>query len=55
MNYTFNDQFTVGGNDYYSPNFLNLGAWGNYASIIGKGIAPGTWFGSQRHRHVRLG
>ena len=44
----------VGANEYYSPNFLNTGAWGNYASITGKYTAPGTYFGSQRHRHVRL-
>jgi uncharacterized protein (TIGR02001 family) len=41
-----NDQFTVGLNEYYSPNFLNLGAWGNYASITGKWTAPSTTFGS---------
>jgi hypothetical protein len=43
---TINDQFAVGVNEYYSPNFLNLGAWGNYASITGKWTAPSTTFGS---------
>src|SRR6476620_759747 len=43
---TLNDQFAVGVNEYYSPNFLNLGAWGNYASITGKWTAPSTTFGS---------
>jgi hypothetical protein len=41
-----NDQFTVGLNEYYSPNFLNTGAWGNYASVTGKWTAPSTTFGS---------
>jgi hypothetical protein len=43
---TINDQFAVGANEYYSPNFLNLGAWGNYASITGKWTAPSTTFGA---------
>jgi hypothetical protein len=46
VNVTLNDMFAVGVNEYYSPNFLNLGAWGNYASITGKFTAPGTWFGA---------
>lgn len=46
VNVTLNDQFAVGLNEYYSPNFLNLGAWGNYASITGKWTAPSTTFGS---------
>ena len=46
VNVTINDQFAVGFNEYYSPNFLNLGAWGNYASITGKWTAPATTFGS---------
>ena len=55
VNYTFNDQFALGVNEYYSPNFLNLGAWGNYASVTGKWIAPSTMFGTSRRRHLRLG
>ena len=46
VNYTINDMWQVGANEYYSPNFLNSGAWGNYASITGKFIAPSTIFGS---------
>ena len=46
VNYTFNDYFSMGGNVYYSPNFLNTGAEGTYASIVGKAIAPSTWFGA---------
>jgi uncharacterized protein (TIGR02001 family) len=46
VNYTFNDSFSMGGNVYYTPSFLNSGAEGTYASIVGKAIAPGTWFGS---------
>jgi Bacterial protein of unknown function (Gcw_chp) len=46
VNITLNDQFAVGFNEYYSPNFLNLGAWGNYASVTGKWTAPSTTFGS---------
>lgn len=46
VNITLNDQWQFGVNEYYSPNFLNLGAWGNYASITGKWTAPSTTFGS---------
>ena len=46
VNYTFNDNFSMGGNIYYTPSFLNRGAEGNYASIVGKAIAPSTWFGA---------
>lgn len=46
MTYTVNDNWSFGVNEYYSPNFLNSGAWGNYASITGKYIAPSTVFGS---------
>jgi uncharacterized protein (TIGR02001 family) len=46
LNITINDNWAVGFNEYYSPNFLNLGAWGNYASITAKWIAPSTTFGS---------
>ena len=40
VNYTFNDSFQMGGNVFYSPNFLNTGANGTYASITGKYTAP---------------
>ncbi len=46
VNITINDNWAVGFNEYYSPNFLNLGAWGNYASITAKYTAPATIFGS---------
>src|SRR6202022_1185987 len=46
VNVTLNDQWQFGVNEYYSPNFLNLGAWGDYASITGKWTAPGTMFGT---------
>lgn len=43
----------VGRNEYYSPNFLNLGAWGT-TSIVGQWTAPSTTFMLSGHRHVRL-
>jgi hypothetical protein len=43
---TLNDQWAVGVNEYYSPNMLNLGAWGDYASITAKWTAPSTTFGA---------
>lgn len=46
VTWTVNDMFAIGGNEYYSPNFLNTGAWGNYASVTGKFTAPSTTFGS---------
>ena len=46
VNYTINDSFAVGLNEWYSPNFLNTGAWGNYSSITAKYTAPSTAFGS---------
>jgi hypothetical protein len=46
VNVTLNDMFSIGANEYYTPSFLNSGAWGNYASITGKFTAPSTTFGS---------
>ena len=46
VNYTINDNWQFGLNEFYSPNFLNTGAWGNYSSITGKYTAPSTAFGS---------
>src|ERR1700674_421060 len=46
VNVTLNDQFQIGANEYYSPNFLNLGAWGNYASISAQWTAPSSTFGT---------
>src|SRR3984957_3317433 len=44
--YTVNDSWAFGVNEFYSPNFLNSGAWGDYASITGKYTAPSTIFGT---------
>jgi hypothetical protein len=44
--YTINDNWAVGVNEYYSPNFLNSGAWGDYASVTAKYTAPSTIFGT---------
>jgi uncharacterized protein (TIGR02001 family) len=44
-NYTINDSWQVGVNEYYTPNFLNSGAWGNYASITARYTAPANLFG----------
>jgi uncharacterized protein (TIGR02001 family) len=44
-NYTINDSWQVGVNEYYTPNFLNSGAWGNYASVTAKYTAPANLFG----------
>jgi uncharacterized protein (TIGR02001 family) len=46
LNYTINDNWAVGFNEYYSPNMLNLGAWGDYASVTAKYTAPATIFGT---------
>ena len=43
--YTVNDQFTIGANEYYTPSYLNSGAWGNYASVTATFVAPTTSFG----------
>jgi uncharacterized protein (TIGR02001 family) len=44
--YTVNDNWAFGITEFYSPSFLNSGAWGNYASVTGKYTAPSTIFGS---------
>jgi len=46
VNYTINDSWQFGINEFYSPNFLNSGAWGDYASIIGRYTAPAAVFGT---------
>ena len=53
--YTINDNWAIGLNEYYSPNFLNLGAWGNYSSGTVKWTAPQHLLRHFRRRHVRLG
>ncbi len=44
-NYTVNDNWQVGVTEFYTPSFLNSGAWGDYASITAKYTAPGNLFG----------
>ncbi|WP_314951315.1 TorF family putative porin [Bradyrhizobium cosmicum] len=44
--YTVNDNWSFGFTEYYTPSYLNSGAWGNYASVVGKYIAPPTIFGA---------
>ncbi|MGJ5178788.1 TorF family putative porin [Bradyrhizobium oligotrophicum] len=46
MNYTVNDNWTFGVTEFYTPSYLNSGAWGNYTSVTGKWTAPSTTFGS---------
>ena len=45
-NYTANDNWQFGVSEYYTPNFLNSGAWGDYASITGRYAPPSSVFGS---------
>jgi uncharacterized protein (TIGR02001 family) len=45
-NYTVNDNWQFGVTEFYTPSFLNSGAWGNYTSVTGKYTAPSTIFGS---------
>jgi uncharacterized protein (TIGR02001 family) len=44
--YTVNDNFAFGGTVFYSPNFLNSGADGTYASVTAKLTAPTSTFGN---------
>jgi uncharacterized protein (TIGR02001 family) len=44
--YTFNDQFSVGANLYYSPDWLNTGADGTYLSGTAKYVMPATFLPS---------
>jgi len=46
VNWTINDTFAVGANEFYTPSFLNSEAWGDYASIAARAAAPTKWFGS---------
>jgi uncharacterized protein (TIGR02001 family) len=45
-NYTINDSWTIGLTEFYTPSYLNSGAWGNYSSITGKYTAPSKVFGA---------
>jgi hypothetical protein len=42
--YNFSDSLAVTGDVYYSPSWLNSGAYGLFASGIVKWTAPSTWF-----------
>jgi hypothetical protein len=42
--YTVSDALAVTGDVYYSPSWLNSGAYGLYASGIVKWTAPSAWF-----------
>src|SRR5215467_5921967 len=42
--YNFSDTLAVTGDVYYSPSWLNSGAYGLFASGIVKVTAPSTWF-----------
>ena len=42
--YTINDQWAVGIQEWYSPNVLNLGAWGWYTTGNLTFTAPSNWF-----------
>jgi uncharacterized protein Gcw-chp len=46
VNYIINDNWQFGATEFYTPSFLNSGAWGDYASITGKYTAPSTLFGT---------
>jgi uncharacterized protein (TIGR02001 family) len=41
--YTINDMFTVGANLFWSPNYLQTGANGTYASLTGKVTLPANF------------
>ena len=41
--YTFNDTFSLTGDAFYSPSWLNTGADGTYASVIAKAVIPSAW------------
>jgi hypothetical protein len=45
--YAFTDTFTLGGNVFYDPSWLNEGADGTYASVTAKYVLPGAWFPSK--------
>ena len=58
--YTFNEQFSMGGNVYYSPSWLNTGAKGTYASVTAKYNLPALsngvgWFVSGELGHYWIG
>jgi Bacterial protein of unknown function (Gcw_chp) len=42
--YTFNDQWAVGIQEWYSPSVVNTGAWGFFSAGNVTFTAPSTWF-----------
>lgn len=46
INYVFSDAFSMGGSVNYSPNFLNSGADGTYATINAKYTMPSNFWGT---------
>jgi hypothetical protein len=42
--YTFNDQWAVGVQEWYSPSVVNTGAWGFFSTGNVTFTAPTTWF-----------
>lgn len=42
--YTINDQWSVEGQEYYSPSVANTGAWGWYSTGNVTYTAPSSWF-----------
>ena len=42
--YTFNDQWAVGVQEWYSPSVVNTGAWGFFSTGNVTFTAPSTWF-----------
>jgi uncharacterized protein (TIGR02001 family) len=40
--YTVNDSLGLGFTEYYTPSYLNSGAWGDYFSFTGKYTAPSS-------------
>jgi len=45
--YTFNDTWSLTGDVFYSPSWINTGAYGTYASGILKANLPANWFASK--------
>lgn len=46
LTHTINDNWAFDLKEYYTPDFLNSGAWGDYVSVTAKYAAPSTIFGS---------
>ena len=55
VNYTFSDYFSMGGNVYYTPSFLNTRRRGHLCFDRRQGDRAGHLVRRQRCRHVRVG